>query len=317
MDEQTRIAVVALGGNALSTPDERDSIANRFARTRRSLTGIIELVKKGYRIAITHGNGPQVGNALLRMEMAYPKAPRVPLGVLVADTEGSIGYMIEQSLQNALKLAGIKRDVVTIITQVLVDKDDPSLANPSKYIGQFYSKEEAKELAREYGWIIKDAGEYGWRRVVGSPFPKSIINGHIIKNLVDSGEIVITSGGGGIPVYRKDDGRYEGIDAVIDKDRSAAILGRDISAQELIILTNIDKVYINYGKPEQRPLDKMTVSEAKDYHTQGHFPPGTMGPKIEAAVTFLEQGGEKVIIAHLEQVLDALRGEAGTWVVPD
>ncbi|NQS97984.1 MAG: carbamate kinase [candidate division Zixibacteria bacterium] len=317
MEEPAHIAVVALGGNALSTPDEEDSITNRFARTRRSLIGIIELIRKGYRIAITHGNGPQVGNALLRVEMAYPKAPRVPLGVLVADTEGSIGYMIEQSLQNMLKLAGVERDVVTIVSQVLVDKDDPSLANPTKYIGQFYPENEAKELAEKYGWIVKDAGNHGWRRVVGSPIPKNIINGHIIRNLTDSGMIVISAGGGGIPVYLEDDGRFEGVDAVIDKDRAAAILGRVIGARELIILTNIEKVCLNYGKPNQHPLDKLTVSEAKDYHTQGHFPPGSMGPKIEAAITFLEHGGEKVIITHLEQVLEALHGEAGTWVIPD
>ena len=317
MNQKTPTAVVALGGNALSTPSEEDTIAGRFARTRKSLEGVIELVNKGYhRLAITHGNGPQVGNALHRMEMAYPKLPRVPLGVLVADTEGSIGYMIEQSLQNKLKLAGIERQVITIITQVLVDKDDPSLSNPTKYIGQYYSKEEAIKLARQYEWIVKDAGKNGWRRVVGSPHPLKIINGEIIKQLVDSGIIVIASGGGGIPVYLEADGRYEGLDVVIDKDRAAAILARDIQAQVLIILTDTDKVYLNYGKKNQTPLSRINISQAEEYYEQGHFPPGSMGPKIEAAIQFLKNGGEKVIIAHLEQVLDALHGKAGTWIVP-
>lgn len=317
MEKKTRTAVVALGGNAISNPEVEDTIANRFAHTRQSLAGIIKLIEEEYNLAITHGNGPQVGDALMRVELAYPKVPMIPLGVLVADTQGSMGYMIEQSLQNALKLAGIEREVVTIMTQVLVDRKDPSLKNPTKFIGQFFPQDEAKSLAKEHGWIVKDAGIKGWRRVVGSPYPISIINSEAIKRLVNAGLLVIASGGGGIPVYREDDGRLEGVDAVIDKDRAAAILGRDIGAQELIILTNIEKVYIDFGLLTQKPLDKMTLSEAKNYLKQGQFPPGSMGPKIEAAISFLENGGEKVIIAPLEKELKALRGEAGTWVVPD
>jgi carbamate kinase len=316
MKALTRTAVVALGGNAISDPSEEDTIANQFRHTRQSLRGVIELVKEGYRLAITHGNGPQVGNALLRVEMAYPKAPMVPLGVLVADTEGSMGYMIEQSLQNALKLANINREVVTIVTQVLVDKDDPSLANPTKFIGQFFPEEEAKSLAARYSWIVKDAGEYGWRRVVGSPHPKSIVNSAAIKRLVESGMIVIAAGGGGIPVYLEVDGRYEGVDAVVDKDRAAAVLARDIEAEELLLLTNIEHVCLNFGRPHQKILTHITVSEAKEYYAQGHFPPGSMGPKIEAAINFLENGGEKVIIASLDQVLEAMQGKAGTWILP-
>ncbi len=312
-----RTAVVAFGGNAISSPEEEDTIANQFAHTRQSLTGVIELARAGYNLALTHGNGPQVGDALLRVELSFPKAPYKPLGILVADTQGSMGYMIEQSLQNALKLAGIERDVVTIVTQVLVDRDDPSLSNPSKFVGKFYSQEEAKRLAQDQGWVVKDGGKYGWRRVVGSPKPRSILNSAAIKRLVESGMIVIASGGGGIPVYLEDDGRLEGVDAVVDKDRAAAALGIDIGAQELIILTNIDKVYLNYGKPGQRALDKITVSQAKAYLAEGHFPPGSMGPKIEAAVGFLENGGEKVIIASLNEVLSAMDGEAGTWLIPD
>jgi carbamate kinase len=314
MSNHKRTAIVALGGNAISNPDEEDTIYNQFAHTRKSLLSIIELIREGYNLAITHGNGPQVGNALLRVELSLPKAPWVPLGVLVADTEGSMGYMIEQSLQNALLKAGIARNVVTIVTQVLVDEHDPSLRNPTKFIGQFYPKAEAEILAKQFNWTVKDTGRHGWRRVVGSPHPLSIINSSAIKQLVDAGTIVISAGGGGIPVFVMEDGRYEGVDAVVDKDRAGAILGRDIGAQELIILTNIERVYVYYGTLEQRPLDKIALSEIKRYLAEGHFPPGSMGPKIEAAVTFLESGGEKVIIASLEQALEALKGDAGTTI---
>lgn len=315
MDKIKRTAVVALGGNAITNPDEEDTIANQFRHTRQSLSGIIELIKKDYNLAITHGNGPQVGNALLRVENAYPKVPMIPLGVLVADTQGSIGYMIEQSLQNALKMEGIEREVVTIVTQVLVDRNDQSLKNPTKFIGQFFPKDEAKLQAKKFGWNVKDAGKKGWRRVVGSPYPLSIINSAAIKRLVDSGMIVIASGGGGIPVYQEEDGRLEGVDAVIDKDRAAAIMGVDIGAQELIILTNVEKVYIDFGMLTEKALDSMTVSQAKFYLEQGQFPAGSMGPKIEAAVSFIENGGEKVIISPLAKVLEALHGEAGTLIV--
>ena len=317
MEAETKTAVVALGGNAISNPDEEDTIANQFAHTRQSLKSVIELVKEGYNLALTHGNGPQVGNALMRVELTYPQTPMVPLGVLVADTQGSIGYMIEQSLQNALLLEGIKREVVTFVTQVLVDRRDPSLKNPTKFIGQFFPREEAIEQAEKFGWEVKEAGKKGWRRVVGSPKPISIINCEAIKRLVERGMVVIASGGGGIPVYLEDDGRLEGVDAVIDKDRAAAILGRDIGAQELLILTNVEKVFIDFGMLTQRPLDRMTVSEAKKYLAEGQFPPGSMGPKIEAAVNFLEGGGEKVVIASLDQALPALKGEAGTVIFPN
>jgi len=309
--------VVALGGNAISNPDEKDTIANQFAHTRKSLQAVLELVKAGYNLAITHGNGPQVGNALLRVELSYPQAPMVPLGVLVADTEGSMGYMIEQSLQNALKMAGYEREVVTMVTQVLVEKDDPSLQNPTKFVGQFYPEEEAKSQAGKYGWEVRSAGKHGWRRVVGSPYPLRIINREAIKHLIDKGTIVIAAGGGGIPVYMETDGRYEGVDAVIDKDRASAALGRDIGAELLVILTNIDRVFINFGKPEQKALERVKVSELEKYLAAGQFPPGNMGPKIEAAVNFIRGGGEKVIISSLDKVMEAMNGEAGTWIYSD
>ena len=236
------IAVVALGGNAISNPNEPDKIANQFRHTRDALAGVADLVQRGYRVAVSHGNGPQVGNALLRVELAKSVAPMLPLGVIVADTEGGMGYMIEQCLQNVMLRRGVAGDVVTIVTQVLVDPQDPALQNPTKFIGQYYPEEEAKRLAAKEGWTVKPYGDRGWRRVVGSPEPLQIVNGATIKQLIELGKIVIAAGGGGIPVYREPDGWLEGVDAVIDKDRASAILARDIGAQELFILTEADYV---------------------------------------------------------------------------
>jgi carbamate kinase len=314
---KTPTAVVALGGNAISRKGEDDTIANQFRHTRESLAAIIPLVKRGYNLAITHGNGPQVGNAILRVELARGKAPVLPLGVCVADTEGGMGYMIAQSLQNRLLREGIERAVSAILTQVIVDRDDPDLANPSKFIGQFYSQEDAQRFAAERSWQVKPDGDRGWRRVVGSPTPKGIVEGPVIRAMVAGGAIVIAAGGGGIPVYVEPDGTYEGLDAVVDKDRASAVLGREIGAQTLIILTAVEEVALNYGKPNQRLLSKMTVSEAKQHYAERHFPPGSMGPKIEAAITFLESGGEQVIITSIDRAAEALDGQAGTVIVPD
>ncbi len=311
-----RTAVVALGGNAISKPGVPDTIANQFSHTREALRGVMELVRRDYRLVITHGNGPQVGNALLRVELARGKAPILPLGIIVADTEGGMGYMIEQCLQNVLLRANLKRDVVSIVTQVVVDEHDPNLTNPTKFVGQFYSETEAERLAEESGWQLKKDGDRGWRRVVGSPIPLEIINRAAIKQLISSGTIVIAAGGGGVPVYREADGWYEGVDAVVDKDRASAVLARDIGAEELYILTDTDKVALNFGKPSQRNLDEITVAYAKAFAAEGHFPDGSMGPKIEAAITFLESGGERVVICALENLPLALDGKAGTLIVP-
>ncbi|MEW5700937.1 MAG: carbamate kinase [Candidatus Zixiibacteriota bacterium] len=309
-------AVVALGGNAISRKGEADTIANQFRHTRESLAAIIPLVKRGYNLAISHGNGPQVGNALLRIELARDKAPILPLGVCVADTEGGMGYMIAQSLQNRLMRERLDRPVATIITQVIVDRHDPALADPSKFIGQFYSEEEAKRFAAERNWTVKRDGNRGWRRVVGSPIPTGIVEGPVIRAMVEDGTIVVAAGGGGIPVYLEDDGTYEGLDVVIDKDRASAVLGHAIGAEILIILTEVDQVALDFGKPTQRVLDRMTVSEARRYYADGHFPPGSMGPKIEAAIQFLEGGGQEVLITSIAAAADALDGKAGTRIVP-
>jgi len=305
-----------LGGNAITKKGEEDTIARQFANTRESLRGIVELIRDGYNLAITHGNGPQVGNAIFRVELARGKAPVLPLGICVADTEGGMGYMIEQSLQNRLKKERIRRDVVTIVTQVIVDKDDSSIKEPTKFIGQFYTRQEAKRLARQRGWVMKEDRAKMWRRVVPSPVPLEIVEKKTVKNLVEKGVIVIAAGGGGIPVYVEKNGALEGMDAVIDKDRASAILARDIGAEWLLILTDVEKVALHFGTLLQIDLDKLTVEEAKKYQKERHFPPGSMGPKIEAAIQFLESGGKEVIITSISKAYDAVKKKtAGTRIV--
>ena len=312
---EQKTAVVALGGNAITKPGVEDTIANQFSHTRDSLDGIVELIRDGYNLVVSHGNGPQVGNALLRIELARGKAPILPLGVCVADTEGGMGYMIQQSLQNRLREEGLHRSVVTIITQVLVDPDDPDIADPSKYIGQFYAEDEAKVFSETRGWRMKKDADRGWRRVVPSPMPRKTVEADTIKLLVDSGTIVIAAGGGGIPVYIDQHDRYEGMDAVIDKDLASAVLAREIGARVLSILTSVDAVAVNFGKPDQKDLDQVTLAEIRSLYDEGHFPAGSMGPKILAAIKFLEDGGDIVSITSFANACKALRGQAGTRIV--
>ena len=310
-----KTAVVALGGNAITKPGVEDTIANQFRHTRESLNGIIELLHEGYNLVVTHGNGPQVGNALLRIELARGKAPILPLGVLVADTEGGMGYMIQQSLYNRLHDEGLTRPVVTIITQILVAPDDPAIANPTKYIGQFYTKEQAQDFTESRGWQMKKDSNRGWRRVVPSPTPLRTVESDSIKLLVESGAIVIAAGGGGIPIYLDHRNWYEGIDAVIDKDLASAVLAGEIGASLLSILTSVDAVAVNFGTPQQKNLSHVTLDEIRRYYDEGHFPAGSMGPKILAAIEFLENGGEMVTISSFENACKALKGEAGTRIV--
>lgn len=311
-----RKAVVALGGNAITREFEEGNIHQQFANTRRSLVGVADLIQKGYLVAITHGNGPQVGNALIRVEESRQKIPPIPLGVLVADLEGGMGYMIAQSLQNKLHLRGIKRDVATIFAQVIVAKNDTSILNPTKFVGPFYHEHEVKELETSRNWIIKYDEGRGWRRVVPSPIPLEIVEKNVIKKLVDDGVIVITVGGGGAPVYiEEEDGTFEGVDGVVDKDRSAAILAKDIGAHELYILTAVEKVALNYKKSDQVNLDELTVSDARKYLKEGQFPKGSMGPKIESAIKFIECGGEVCIITSTECMTEAIEGKTGTRIV--
>lgn len=310
-----KIAVVALGGNAITREFEEGNIYQQFANTRKSLFGVLQLIRQGYKLAITHGNGPQVGNYLIRVEESRDKVPPVPLGVIVADLEGGMGYMIAQSLQNKLIRNSIKRYVATIVTQVIVDKNDPSILNPTKFVGPAYDQSKVTALQVERDWVMKyDVGR-GYRRVVPSPIPKQIVEREIIRRLVDDGVIVVAAGGGGAPVYVETDGTYEGVDAVIDKDRAAAILAKDIGAHELYILTAVDKVALYYNTPQQIDLDELTLEQARAYYKQGHFPPGNMGPKIEAAIHFLEDGGDLVLISSVEKMPLALEGKTGTRIV--
>lgn len=313
-EQKRRRAVVALGGNAITVKHLEDTIANQFANTRRSLTSIVELARQGYDLCITHGNGPQVGNALLRVELTRGKAPVLPLGICVADTEGGMGYMIEQSLQNRLDKEGIKRTVCTIISQMVVDYDDPSIKNPTKFVGQFYSEAEAKALAAEQGWSVKKDADRGWRRVVPSPIPLTCVEKNAIRLMLDNHFIVVAAGGGGIPVYIDATLGYEGVDAVIDKDRASAVLAREIGAEFLLILTSVDQVAVHFGKPEQKFLGAVTVAEMERYYREGHFPPGSMGPKVEAALDFIKNGGKEVIITSLDLAAEALAGRAGTRI---
>lgn len=309
-------AVVALGGNAISMRDRPDTIPNQFDNTHASLGSIIELIRHDYQLAITHGNGPQVGNALLRVELSRGKAPVLPLFICVADLQGGMGYMIGQSLQNRLLQERINRQVTTLVTQVVVDENDPDFKDPTKFIGQFYRRDIAEKLASEMGWqkVKQFPGDSRWRRVAASPMPLEIVESGVIKSLVEQGFIVIAAGGGGIPVIRKD-GQLMGVDAVIDKDRAAAVMAREIEAELLIILTDIEKVAINYHQPNERQLDQVTLAEIVEHFNAGQFPPGSMGPKIEAAISFLKSGGKKVIITSIEKGFDAVKGMAGTSIV--
>ena len=309
-----RKAVVALGGNAISPPGEVDTIRNQFKHTRASLGSIINLLKRGIIPVITHGNGPQVGNAALRTEELADSIPYLPLGINVADTEGGMGYMIEQSLINRLRADGINRQVVTLISQVLVDENDPSIQDPTKYIGTELPEAEAGDKAAQFGWTIKEVGDGKWRRVVPSPEPIDIINSMVIKELIDAGHIVIAVGGGGVPAFKDHNDNLEGLDAVIDKDKASALLGNQIGAELLYIFTNVDRVALNFGTAEEKLIPRMSLKEAKQYLGEGHFPPGNMGPKIEASISFLEGGGREVIITSIEAIKEDASGKNGTII---
>lgn len=305
--------VVALGGNALQAEGERGDIHQQFAHTRESLAPIIDMARAGWRIAIVHGNGPQIGDELYRNEMARKELPPLPLGVLVAGTAGWIGYMIQQSLQNALARAGVERAVITVITQVVVDAEHPATREPAKPIGRALSPAAAKTMARDFGWTIS-RGKEGRRRLVPSPIPLDIVERSQIRQLMDGGTIVIAAGGGGTPVYRDPVLRLEGIDAVIDKDRAAAVLANAIGAEVLLILTAVDGVYRAFGTPEQELLSRLTLEQAETLLEAGELGRGSMAPKVEAALAFLRGGGKRAHIARLDRGQAALEGREGTLI---
>ncbi len=310
--------VVALGGNALVGPEQKGTYEEMVKNVRIVCRQILRLVQGGNQLALTHGNGPQVGDIALQ-QASTTEVPENPLHVLDAMTQGEIGYLVQRELGNLLRSAGSDRQVVSLITQVLVDADDPSFKNPTKPIGPFYSEDEAAQVGREKGFVMKKVAKTGkraWRRVVPSPDPVRIVESESLSAIMKAGAIAIAGGGGGIPVVKRRWG-YDGVDAVIDKDLCAEKLAEAVGADALLILTNVDKVKVNYGTPNEKSLDRMTVSEAKSLLASGQFPAGSMGPKVTACVRFLERGGELGVIASIDRAVDALEGNAGTRIVPD
>jgi carbamate kinase len=314
-----QVAVVAIGGNSLIKSKQHQTVEDQYQAAKETTIHIADMIEAGWDVAIGHGNGPQVGFILRRSEIAnkVEGMHEVPLDVCGADSQGAIGYALQQTLQNELHRRQIKKPVATVITQVLVDKEDEAFKHPSKPIGSFMDEAEAQRRATELGWsVVEDAGR-GWRRVVASPLPKEVVELDSVKTLVDAGVVVITVGGGGIPVIDAGNGDYQGVGAVIDKDFASSLLAQLINADLFLISTAVEKVAINFGKPNEQWLDRMTVAEAKQYLAEGtHFAKGSMAPKVQAIVWFLESGGKKAIITNPENIGKALRGETGTLIVP-
>jgi carbamate kinase len=306
-------AVIAVGGNSLIRAGEKGTIAEQLANTRRTAEAIVQIIRLGYHVVITHGNGPQVGAALLRSERSADHVYTHPLDVCDATTQGEVGYLMQQSLHEALADAGLNTPVVTVLTQVVVSATDPAMEHPTKPIGPFYSLREAESRRQQFGWHVVEDAARGYRRVVPSPEPLEIIEEGVIRRLVDMGALVIAVGGGGIPVVRVGRG-LRGVEAVIDKDRASALLAARLRSDLFIISTDAERVCLNYKKADQRPLGRVTMDEMERYFAEGHFPPGNMGPKVESALRFLRNGGQEVIITSYERLLDAVRGDAGTHI---
>jgi len=308
--------VIAIGGNSLITNAQHMSVPDQYAAVVKTVHHITDLLEHRHRIVITHGNGPQVGFILLRSEHSRGILHQVPLDSIVADTQGALGYQIQQALENEFHRRGLKKSVVTVVTQTLVNRDDAAFASPAKPIGEFYTREQAEERMRVEKWtMIEDAGR-GWRRVVASPIPVRIIESEVVRHLVKEGYVVIAAGGGGIPVVADENGILRGVAAVIDKDLASAVLAREIGADMLVISTAVEKVCLNFGTPGQRALDSMTVAEARRYMAEGHFKPGSMLPKIEACVQFVTDSGHEALITCPEALPAALDGRTGTRLVP-
>lgn len=314
-----KVAVVAIGGNSLIKDKAHQSVEDQYQAAYETALHIADMIEAGWNVAIGHGNGPQVGFILRRSEIAHKVEGmhEIPLDVCGADSQGAIGYALQQNLQNELSRRGIKQPVATVITQVLVNKDDPAFKHPTKPIGGFMDEADAKQREREMGWnVVEDAGR-GWRRVVASPLPEKVVELEAVQTLIDAGVIVITVGGGGIPVIESEPGHYVGTAAVIDKDFASSLLAQLINADLFLISTAVEKVALNFGKPDEKVIDRMTVAEAKQYLAEGtHFAKGSMAPKIQAIIWFLESGGKEAIITNPENIGRALKGETGTRIVP-
>jgi len=307
--------LVSLGGNAILKRGQKGTAEEQAANVENTAKHLAALLRRGERIAITHGNGPQVGNILLQNEIAKETLPAMPLDVCGAESQGMIGYMLQRALRSELESGGPNVPVTTIVSQTLVDAEDPAFKNPTKPVGPFYTATEARQLRESKGWqIISDSGR-GYRRVVPSPTPLDILEKETIIRLFETGTVVISVGGGGVPVIRDRNGKIRGVEAVLDKDRTAALLAKILGVETLLILTDVEKVFINYGKPDQRALDRMTVQECRQYLAEGQFPAGSMGPKIESAVSFLsDSSGKQVGIASLDMAEEALQRSAGTTI---
>jgi carbamate kinase len=305
---------IALGGNAILRRGGGGTAEEQFKQVRGTAKELVRMIEDGHKILITHGNGPQVGDILLKNELAKGSVPPMPLDVCGAESQGMIGYMLQQSLEGELRARGLQMPVVTVLTQVLVDRNDPAFEHPSKPIGPFYTSRQARVLERERGWrMVEDSGR-GYRRVVPSPAPKEIVEKRTIESLYREGVLVIAAGGGGIPVVKTKGGRLQGVEAVLDKDRTAALLAATMKTKTLLILTDVDGVYLDYGKPSERLVRKMDSKECVRYLRGGEFPEGSMGPKVESAIAFLRAGGERVLIASLDKAEEAFTGRGGTTI---
>jgi carbamate kinase len=311
-----KLAVVAFGGNALLRPEDRGTQEEQIARAKQAARWLAEIVRHGYRLIVVHGNGPQVGNILIQAEEASTKIPPQSLDICVAQTEGSIGFMLQQAIRNRLESIGVGGEVVTVLTEVEVDPNDIAFKRPTKPIGPFFTRYRAEALERDLGWTMREDAGRGWRHVVPSPKPLHIMNLTTISRMTETAAVVIAAGGGGIPVVKGRDGQWRGIEAVIDKDYASSLLASELKADLFIILTGVAKVAINFGKPNQQTLDRITIAEAEKHMADGQFPAGSMGPKIDSAIQFVKQAKKEVLITDVEVLREALEGKDGTLIVP-
>lgn len=317
LNEVPRRLVIAIGGNAVhpeditGTTEEQKDVANRTAEA------LLPLAESDNELVITHGNGPVVGKIMMRQMLTMNRIPPMSMDICVAHSQGGIGYLLMQAIENSLRRKGNKRHVASLLTQVEVDADDPAFQNPTKFVGPFFSEEEAKKITAELNWLMREDSGRGWRHVVPSPKPKHVCDISLVDALVKRGTIVIAGGGGGIPVVRDEIGVRTGVPVVIDKDLTSAHIANVLGIEELLILTAVPRVSVHFGKPNQKELSEVSLSELKAYHKEGHFPPGSMGPKVDAAIRFIEGGGKRAIISHLEHAMPAILGETGTHIVPD
>ncbi|MGN6460825.1 MAG: carbamate kinase [Pseudolabrys sp.] len=317
LDDIPRRLVIAIGGNAVHPEDIRGTSDEQKTIAHQTAEALLPLAERDNELVITHGNGPVVGKIMMRQMLTMDRIPPMSMDICVAHSQGGIGYLLMQAMENALRERGNQRHVANLLTQVEVDRDDPAFTNPTKFVGPFFSEEEAKRIGTELNWKMREDSGRGWRHVVPSPKPKHVCDISLVDALVKRGTIVIAGGGGGVPVIRDAKGVRTGVPAVIDKDLTSALIANVLGIEELLILTAVPRVAVNFGKPDKKELGRVSLAEIKAYHREGHFPPGSMGPKVDAAIRFLEGGGKRAIISHLDCAMAALRGETGTHVVHD